>query len=258
MKKWTLFLSMYLGLCLLAACGAGAGGTTPRETLPAGETAQSAAVTMVCRVVDEDDGVVLLAGQDGGAGDVYRLDAKALGGEDLEEGALVEVAYSGDVLETFPAQLAQVTALTVQKEGFDDRCALYLDVLDDLWDVDEGLNADITELGVDLSATGLSAAEQSAVAWAFGQEHGLAPIQGTWEDLADQGYIDREQLQWENGCLFSITEQEQTQVGKQNAVAFDAQKWSSGTGAYFFSDCTAVQNANGHWGEYQVGSEAIS
>ena len=42
------------------------------------------------------------------------------------------------------------------------------------------------------------------------------------------------------------------------AVTFDAEKWRSGLGAYFFCDCTSVQSADGHWDGYSVGSEAIS
>jgi hypothetical protein len=49
-----------------------------------------------------------------------------------------------------------------------------------------------------------------------------------------------------------------TQYNVKNTVAFDAEKWRSGTGAYYFSNCTAVQNNDGQWGDYQVGSQAIS
>ena len=41
-------------------------------------------------------------------------------------------------------------------------------------------------------------------------------------------------------------------------VTFDAQKWRSGLGAYFFCDCTSVQSALGQWDGYAVGAEAIS
>ena len=43
-----------------------------------------------------------------------------------------------------------------------------------------------------------------------------------------------------------------------NTVTFDAQKWRSGLGAYFFCDCTSQQTLDGHWDGYTVGSEAIS
>lgn len=179
----------------------------------------------------------------------------------------MEVAYNGNVLETFPAQLGGITAITVLSDGFDDRCALYRNVLEDLWTVDEGLNSHgMTYVGMDLSGTSLSASERSALAWAFASEHGAELVEGTWDQLAEQGYIDREHLQWEDGCLFSITEkaapfsmpgQAAGEPGP-GAVCFDAQKWRSGTGAYYFCDCTSVQDADGRWGGYTVGSEAIS
>ena len=59
---------------------------------------------------------------------------------------------------------------------------------------------------MDLSGfTGLTEGEKAAVAYAFGMEHDILPVMGTWEELAEQGYIDRENLYWEDGCLFSIT-----------------------------------------------------
>ena len=102
---------------------------------------------------------------------------------------------------------------------------------------------------VDLSGfTGLTEGEKAAVAYAFGMEHDILPVMGTWEELAEQGYIDRENLYWEDGCLFSIT----GETGK-----FDAQKWRSGLGAYFFLDCTASMEQDGTW-TYTVGGEAIA
>ena len=41
-------------------------------------------------------------------------------------------------------------------------------------------------------------------------------------------------------------------------VTFTAQKWRSSLGAYWFSDCTAVQNAVGEWSDYTIGAEMIS
>lgn len=231
---------------------------------------------MTCRIVDADDGTLLLAKQNGGGGDVYRVSTRgieptldgastALMDVDYEEGALVEITHSGDVMETFPAQL-DVLAIDIRSDGFDDLCELYLDVLDDLWEVDKGLNNDLAELGVDLSATRLPASEQAAVAIAFGGEHGIFPVQGTYDELAEQGYITGEPLEgtdakfwhWEDGCLFSVREKPMEGVYSLAPVTFDAQKWRSGTGAYYFADCTAIQSAAGEWGEYTVGSQAIS
>ena len=182
-------------------------------------------------------------------------------------GALVEVAYDL-VLETYPGQLAEVTAVNIRSDGFDDRCALYLRVLNDLWAVDEGLNNDITMLSVDLSQTGLSDSEQAAVAWVFGGEHGISEtMTKSYEELAAEGYLSDTAPEvdgiphWKDGCLFTITEQETGDNelnGARNTVTFDAQKWRSALGAYFFTDCTASRDAQGHWGDYTVGAAAIS
>ena len=260
MKKWSLLLALYFSICLLAACGAAGsgtpvpGGTPSGEEQTAGETAQSAAVTTVCRVV-ANDGPLLLAGMDGDT-NIYTLTPED--DTNLAVGTLVEVTYDGSILETWPAQFSGVTAVKTARGGFDDRCALYLQVLEDLWELDAGLNGGLTYIGVDLSRTSLSESERSAVAWAFAGKHGGELLTGTWEELAEQGYIDRENLYWEDGILFSITEKEMEGVYSLTPVTFDAQKWRSGLGAYFFCGCTSVQSAGGHWNGYSIGSQAIS
>ena len=83
------------------------------------------------------------------------------------------------ILETYPAKFGHVTGVTVLEEPADDRCGLYLQVLSDLWEVDTALNTGLEELGVDLSGlTDLAESEKSALAWVFGNAHGLMPITG--------------------------------------------------------------------------------
>ena len=259
MKKWPLFFAIYFCICLLAACAAGGSGPVPGgapsdEEQSGGESTQPAAVTTVCRVIS-NDGSLLLAGMDGDP-NIYTLTPED--DTNLAAGALVEVTYDGTVLETWPAQFSGVTAVDTARGGFDDRCALYLQVLEDLWEVDSGLNDGLTYIGVDLSRTSLSDSERAAVAWAFAGKHGGDLLTGTFEELAEQGYIDRENLYWEDGILFSIAEKEMKGVYNLTPVTFDAEKWRSGLGAYFFCDCTSVQTAGGHWDGYTIGGEAIS
>ena len=286
-----------LCLCLLAGCGRtdSTGNTcrtaeAPGESMVSdtmggsGEKAVSAGETF--RIIQEQPENLLLAKTDGNSADVYTLSLRdaelTLDGNAFDRnepgtyqdlpgktltGALVEVAYDL-VLETYPGQLAEVTAVNIRSDGFDDRCALYLRVLNDLWAVDEGLNSDITMLSMDLSQTGLSDSEQAAVAWAFGGEHGISQVLSlNYEQLAAEGYLtgadpDSDGIPcWEDGCLFTITEQETGDNelnGARNTVTFDAQKWRSALGAYFFTDCTASRDAQGHWGDYTVGAAAIS
>lgn len=302
MKKWTLFLSLYFCVCLLAACGSGAPSAGSADLPPeqAGNAeptgGEGTDITTICRIVDgAESGELLLAERDGGG--IYRLNAADVGQititggsvEEMENGMMVQVVHDGTVLETWPAQFANVKALypAVKDEedgayDFDDRCALYLQVLEDLWTVDPGLNSgSLTYIGVDLSQTSLTESERAAVAWAFAGKHGAELVEGTYDELVEQGFITGEPLggdapegakfwQWTDGCLFSIEESDEpvvfslpniapgTEVPAYDAVRFNAEKWRSGLGAYYFTDCTAVRGADGHWGGYTVGSEAIS
>lgn len=138
-----------------------------------------------------------------------------------------------------------------------DVCELYLEVLEDLWNVDSGLNHGISQIGIDLSELShLTELEKETVMHEFASKHNLPFIAGTWEELCEQGYIDKDNLYWEDGLFFSIKTNEGGNSGPEQTV-FDAEKWRSGLGAYFFGQCTAQKNADGKW-SYTVGWEAIS
>lgn len=285
MKKKRV-LPLIFTLCLtLTSCGQTAAGGGISAGLPVGadpdsSEGQPAGAVMSCRIVDgAENGNLLLAELNGAEGGVYTLtvrdiwvtvDGKTASAADLTDGMTVEVEYSGGVLETYPAQFANVSSLRAQTPpggGFTDLCGLWLRVLDDLWSTDPGLNGmegggTVPYVGVDLSrAPGdLSAAEKAAVVWRFGQLHGAAPLSGTFDELAEQGYIDRAGLSWKDGVLFSIAENHSHDDERYSlpVLSFDAEKWRGGDGAYFFSDCICVWPENGGWSDYAVGSEAIS
>ena len=147
----------------------------------------------------------------------------------------------------------------------EDVCELYLAVLEDLWDADSGLNNEISQIGIDLSGLShLTEAEKDRVMSEFASKHDLPYIAGTWEELCEQGYIDKEHLFWKDGLFFSIKTNEDAEWNlpavadpAPELTSFDAQKWRSGLGAYFFGQCTARKNADGKW-SYSVGQEAIS
>ena len=148
-----------------------------------------------------------------------------------------------------------------------DVCELYLEVLEDLWNVDPGLNGGISQIGIDLSGlTHLTVEEKESVMSDFASRHNLPYIAGTWEELCEQGYIDKDNLYWEDGLFFSIETNEDAvwnlpAIKEGDSVpeltAFNAHKWRSGLGAYFFGQCTAQKNADGTW-SYTVGAEMIS
>lgn len=204
------------------------------------------------------------------------LDGEPAEPSDLKDGMNVEISFNGMVMETFPAQLGEAYELhaysigTQQSPGgtLYDLCGLYLQVLDNLWETDPGLNSDISLAGLDLSeAPGdLLDSERSALAWRFGEKHGVEIVQGTYEELAAEGYLTAVEdipnlYHWEDGCLFSISRNHdhdgEIYFGLP-VLFFDAQKWRSPLGAYFFGDCSAVWPEMGSWSSYKVGHEAIS
>ena len=293
-------LSLLLILSLLCALLAGCAGTACPPASGGGDQEPSpkgAPATARCRVVSvSENNVLLLADVDSERGDIYTLDAGELSLEhdqaelggllddgQLAVGALVEVAFGGDILESYPALFGGVERITVLPDEFDDRCALYLRVLNDLWGKDEGLNSSGVEyISVDLSATSLTPAERSAVAWTFAQAHGAMPLELNYEQLCAEGYVSGLEGEnafpaWENGVLFTIAETDEpvtfnlpslseggelpsmTQYNIKNTVSFDASKWRTALGAYGFSKCVAVQNNDGVWGDYHInGPEWIS
>lgn len=293
-------LSLLLSLVLLCALLAGCAGTACPPASGGGDQEPSpkgAPATARCRVVSvSENNVLLLADVDSERGDIYTLDAgelslehdqaergELLADSQLAAGALVEVAYGGDILESYPELFGGVERITVLPDEFDDRCALYLRVLNDLWGKDEGLNSSGVEyISVDLAATSLTPAERSAVAWTFAQSHGAEPMELSYEQLCAEGYIsgltgENAFPQWEKGILFTITETDEpvlfslpsmsegeeepsmSQFNIKNTVSFDASKWRTALGAYGFSKCVAVQNNDGVWGDYHInGPEWIS
>ncbi len=201
-------------------------------------------------VAGAETGQLVLATNEGQAGEVYVLNTQELTLDaPVENGELINVYYD-TVLETYPARFGGVTRVEHTETQRDDRCGLYLQVLEDLWDQNEGLRSGTEQIGLDLSGlTDLSESEKSALIWAFGSAHGSFPVSGTWEELVEEGYIDGEALYWEDGVFFSLTGSAED--------TFDAQIWRSGLGAYFYSDCTAQLQEDGSW-SYEVGAEAIS
>lgn len=310
MKRWTLFLCAYFCLCLLSACAPAAktpeaeaeppaaaaadpsgGSPAPAADAPSLDPDEEPTLTLF-RIVDgAEDGNLLLAKLCRCAGaDVYRLpvggvpvtlDGEAADPSVLEDGMPVEVAYNGLTLETFPAQMGEVYSIAAWSRGQEenpggtcyDLCGLYLQVLDDLWQRDPALNENISLAGLDLSqAPGeLTESEQAALAWRFGETHGVEVLTGTFEELREQGYFTAEPLgedapegaaflHWEDGCFFSIRPNEShgEEPYSLPTLRFDAEKWRSSLGAYILYDCSAVWPMMGTWSGYQIGSEMIS
>lgn len=216
------------------------------------------------KIADKKDSMLTVCGVGSNAapGEVYRisLDGLKILGEDgnvldnasLRAGMLVEIEYDGTILESYPASFGN--PVTIKVIGFeDDIVGLYLNVINDLYSIDPGLNSDISVIALDLSkASNLNEAEKSVISWRAMEIYGLDIYTGTYDELCEQGLIDKERMYFKDGILISI---EDTKIS-DNKFKFNAKKWRGGDGAYFFNDCIAEKN-NESW-SYTVGSEMIS
>ena len=284
MKKCCLFLGLYFCLALTVGC-AGRSIDAPQDVAPWNPAEEETCgpgvpYRMTCRIVDGAESGHLLLAEHGETGSgIYTLSMDSLTfepqlTEPLRNGQLIDVYY-GAFTEEWPMNFGGVTAIEIISGGFDDRCVLYLDVLEDLWTVASGLNDGVEVIGVDLSQTSLSLSERAAGGWIFAGRHSAEVVDGTLNELIEQGRITATPLsisgsgidptepqhyfyEWKNGIHFSITEQSMEGTYSLTPVTFDAQKWRSSLGAYWFCDCTAVQSALGEWSDYSIGSEVIS
>ena len=247
------------------------------------------------RIVDgAETGQLVLAGER--ASDVYTLDMKDikvfLDGKKsdasvLEDGMMAEILHNGWIQTTYLGMFSDVYEVQVYSLGSEknpggsyyDLCGLYLQVLEDLWNKDAGLNEEIQYISVDLTdAPGnLTNGEKAAIAWIFGGKHGVQALTLTSEELKEQGYYTEivytgtglpmssddnrpKAYMWEDGVLFTIIDN----MGQDAAtyslpvIKFDAWKWRTPLGAYFFSNCSAVWPQMGMWSDYNIEHEMIS
>lgn len=184
--------------------------------------------------------------------DVFDVNNKQADASALKTGQTVEVGYSGAIMESFPAQPGNPAYIRITGQE-DDLVGFYMTVLNDLWNVDDGLNPDAGVLAFDLSqVANLTGAEKNALVYLVSNLHGLQGITGTFDELVEQGLIDNKNLFFKDGMLFAFKITDVT----ESSFTFDVSKWRGGTGAYFFNNCKAVKSG-GSW-SYTVGSTAIS
>lgn len=254
-----LFICLFLFSGCAPACTAERAPASPAPTaVPTPEpTPEIPTVMHTVRVVYVyENGSMMLADQNSSS--VYRN--KLPNGETYPAGTLLSVSCADNILETYPEQFAEIYSAEPIESGFDDRCALYLDVFEDIWSEDTALQHETDYLGVDLSETSLTESEQLALSWCFGELKEKEVLNGTFKELCEAGYINEEDLYWDNGCFVSIREEGFLTDEEKDpyTVTFTAQKWRSGLGAIMFTNCTAERNKKGEWRDYTPGGFAIA
>lgn len=252
-----LALPLFAGCTAAPKLEAPPAAATPGSEAPGTSTVEPEGGALLAgTVIDVSDGSLLLAGE-GDYDGLYRLSLDGVpvepgGVETLCVGKRAEVTFGGTVAECFPGIPGGVTRVRAV-DGDLSPFVLYRQVLFDLMETDEGLNGGARYLGVDLSgAANLTGGEKLALQYLLEQQYGLSVLPGTFDELCEQGYIDRDALYWEDGVLLRVALVEDG----TDTFRFDAEKWRSGLGAIYWTDCTAARGADG-W-TYEVGGFAIS
>ena len=88
---------------------------------------------------------------------------------------MVDVTYGGYIKAIYPSEPDNVQEITVRENETDGRCALYLSVLQELFNTDETLQSDTEYISVDLTKTPLTKGEIQAIAWRLSLIH-ISPI----------------------------------------------------------------------------------
>ncbi|MGL5676701.1 MAG: hypothetical protein ACRDDX_09825 [Cellulosilyticaceae bacterium] len=210
-------------------------------------------------VIEVREGDILLAGKEKGELFTVTLDTKLLDKDgkeiqasDLQAGQVVEIGYSGIVLEIYPGKMDTPDYIQVIDEG-ESLVGFYREVLEALYEEDAALNDGITLFAFDLDGVeNLSEGEKDGLVYVMSMAHGFGGIRGNFQELCEEGYIDKEKLYFEQGVLFEI----KTTKVKEQSFRFNASKWRSGLGAIGWNDCKATKE-KGVW-QYEVKDRWIS
>ncbi len=252
MKKTTILLVISTLLILFNGCTSATQVNTPVDDTCSNEQAKSILLGKVIKIYDN---YILISNAEDNAksSDLYIVSTDfEFDTSKIKPESIVKIGYDGMIMETYPAKLGDVKYIKFIEQK-DDLVGLYEKAFDKLWETDKGLNMDIDILAFDLSiTTNLTDAEKSSLIYVLGNKNGLETVSGTFDQLSENGYIDKENLVFENGILFSF---EVTKESK-NSFMFNAKKWRSGIGAYFFQNCTAKKTKDG-W-NFKIGEEMIS
>ena len=249
MKNWKFAAVLALLLALLMGC-------SEEEPVSGSiEPAGGGGSVITLRIVDgAGTGSLVLAGQD----EMYTLNTDGLDvtldGEpaeaaDLEDGMMIEVAFSGLELYTGPITLDAPTAIaahSIPAKEYHDLAGLYLRVMEDLWAEAAPAGGQVT---VDLSAApgGLTPGERAAIAWVFVNAHS-----GEGQSTGAESGAARP--------VTLIIRPSAAVEGDRNqapAVHFDAELQGDTQGVNLYQNCTAVWNETEGWA-YGVGRYAIA
>ncbi|MFT4144142.1 MAG: DUF3221 domain-containing protein [Mobilitalea sp.] len=162
--------------------------------------------------------------------------------EDLKPADVLKITYSGVILESYPAQISASKIEVIDHNVLIDG---YLALIDDLYQEDAGLNGDIKMIALDTTGwTDLTEIEKEIIFTGVKDTYGYEVVEGTFEELSEQGLIDKENLYFPEGIHIVISNVKYDE--DKNEITCSIKKWRSGTGAIGSDDVTATLE-DGTW-----------
>jgi hypothetical protein len=190
--------------------------------------------------------------------DICQVSTNAFIGDitQVEPGDIVEIGFSGVVLDIYPEIIANPDYVIFTEEG-EDFVGLYYNILFNLFEGDPGLNNDINFIALDLTEDeNLTDSEKKALLYLLWNRTQIETRLATYDELLAENLIviekDTKFAKMDTGIWMNMKSSKM----EKDTFTFSAQKWRSSLGAYGFVDCIAKKQ-NGKW-SYIVGGEMMS
>lgn len=162
-------------------------------------------------------------------------DGEALALNELKPGDYLVITYSGAIAESYPAQ---IQADEIKLIGHNVLLDGYLALIDDIWQEDSGLNGDIEMIAFDTTGwTEQSEIEKEIIFAAVKEAYGYETLEGTFDELVEQGLIDKDNLYFPKGIQIVIGDMNYDE--DKNIITCSIKKWRSGLGAIGSDEVTA-------------------
>lgn len=145
----------------------------------------------------------------------------------LKPGDRIKIYYNGIIAESYPAQ---ITADRIELIGRNQVIDGFLALTHDIYQEDIGLNGGITMIAFDTSEwTMLTEIETEIILAIVEEKYNREVVEGTFDELAEQKLIDKEDLYFEKGILIEI---KGIEINKdKDKIECSIKKWRSGLGA---------------------------
>lgn len=155
--------------------------------------------------------------------------------EELKPGDIIKITYNGIILESYPAQIGASKVEVIDHNLVIDG---YMAIIDDIYQKDPGLNGDIEMIALDTTGwVELTQIEKEMIFSMMTEKYGMEVIDKTYEQLVEEGLVDKENLYFPKGILIDI---ENIKINdEKNKITYKISKWRSGLGAIGSDDVTA-------------------